>query len=94
MNFGGLKITGLSRSKNLENTVFQLARLLLFHCRLVFNFASLHLQCFGHVCSKNLVSSLTKSTLNKAEYADHGHVILMQLWRGKGFNPFARQEMW
>jgi len=53
MDFGGLKIAGLSRSHFLGNTVFQAARLLHCHCRLVFKLDLLLLQCFGHVCSKN-----------------------------------------
>jgi len=53
MNFGGLKIAGLSWSNNLENTVFQTARLLRCHCRLIFKLDSLRLQRIGHICSKN-----------------------------------------
>jgi len=67
----------------LEKTVFQAARLLLWHCCLVFKLDSLLSQRFGYVWTKNYISSLTSSTY-EVEYADHVHVILMQQWRGKG----------
>jgi len=51
--FFWLKIAGLSRSNNYENTVFQVACLLLCHCHLVFKLFLLLLQRFGHICSKN-----------------------------------------
>jgi len=43
----------LSRSNNLENTVFQVARLLRCYCHLIFKLDSLLLLCFGHICFKN-----------------------------------------
>jgi len=48
MDFFVLKIAGLSRLNNLENTVFQPC-----HCRLVFKLDLLFLQCFMHICFKN-----------------------------------------
>jgi len=53
--------------------------------RLVFKFDSLLLQGFGHICFKHQVSSLTRSPLNGAEYADHGRVILMPTMAAKRF---------
>jgi len=73
--FSEIAVEQFRKEKNLEAVC-----LLLCHYRLVFKKKLLLLQCFGHICSKNEVSSLTRNMLNKPR-AQAGVMLLISNYR-------------